>query len=341
MWKVENKCNYNKLIVFEENVIIPFFEKIIDCKKSSNSFNFLEYLNNNRQNKYYEILNYICKRKYKNIKFIDQVNLLLNSSIENLKKYYEIYKEQNNKIKKGNLDIKLVDVSEPLKIIFKDFFYESFFNNETLWKKYMDNEPFSRKKFHENFKKENAIYVCPYCDIDTLNNIGNKQVEHFFPKSKYPFLSMNGLNLISSCYSCNLPSEGKGIKNIKLPISMPYIKQIGDYINFDIDIGTKKVVLTTEYDEIKNYIKLLNLDKRYNNVRENLEHMGNGLYESILNYENKMNCILTSDKLENFIIKAKENDKKHLPFFFALKSLYSNYDNYKNKYKKLKNNSNK
>lgn len=55
------------------------------------------------------------------------------------------------------------------------------------------------------------IKVCPYCNsalvLTVENHEGEKkakyQLDHFFPKSKYPFLSISFFNLIPSCGNCN------------------------------------------------------------------------------------------------------------------------------------------
>lgn len=55
-----------------------------------------------------------------------------------------------------------------------------------------------------------GITVCPYCDDEYLDivNIGGKtkrtsEIDHFFPKSKYPALAMCFYNLIPSGQNCN------------------------------------------------------------------------------------------------------------------------------------------
>jgi hypothetical protein len=336
MWKVENKKNYKILKLFEKNVILPFFNNLLASKREKYQ-DFIQYLENNKTNKNYKILNYISKRKYKKKKFIDCINNLLKLDYNELEKYYNIYKEQNKKIEKNNLDIKIENIPKDLKAIFIEFFYEKFFNISKIWE-LIETEMFCRKKFHINFKKENSIFVCPYCDADTFTNSGNGEIEHFFPKSQFPFLAMNGLNLISSCHSCNKSFEGKGNKEIPSPISMPYLEQIGDCINFKIDILEKIIKLDTNEDRITNYIDLFQLDKRYSEdiVYKYIIESGKSWYDKIIEYKKKTGYNISSDELKKFIIIAKKNDEKVHPYFFALKSLYSNYDNYQKNYVNLK-----
>ena len=50
------------------------------------------------------------------------------------------------------------------------------------------------------------ISVCPYCNRDFVNNRGEKtsaQLDHFYPRSKFPIFAVSLYNIIPSCYACN------------------------------------------------------------------------------------------------------------------------------------------
>lgn len=160
-------------------------------------------------------------------------------------------------------------------------------------------------------------------------NIGNNQIEHFWPKSQFPFLAMNALNLISSCHSRNMPFEGKGT-SVRTPISTPYTKQIGNYVKFIMNISKEQIDISTNLQDISNYVYLLNLKNRYANpqIYNYLLNLGNSLYSDIIQYENNLGKKITDSELNNYITTAKKHDKKHIPLYFALMSIYNNYDNY-------------
>ncbi|MDR6485714.1 5-methylcytosine-specific restriction endonuclease McrA [Chryseobacterium vietnamense] len=40
--------------------------------------------------------------------------------------------------------------------------------------------------------------ICPYCNVKTV-----KTIDHFLPKSEYPYLSVTPVNLVPSCRDCN------------------------------------------------------------------------------------------------------------------------------------------
>ena len=57
------------------------------------------------------------------------------------------------------------------------------------------------------FMKKLGIKACVYCNasytVTTNDNKATFQVDHFFPKSKYPFLCISFLNLQPACMHCN------------------------------------------------------------------------------------------------------------------------------------------
>lgn len=65
---------------------------------------------------------------------------------------------------------------------------------------------FDRPKFADQFGRGNSVKVCPLCD----GGLGLGQVDHFYPKSHYPFFSCHPLNLIPICKDCNMaPCKGE------------------------------------------------------------------------------------------------------------------------------------
>lgn len=64
---------------------------------------------------------------------------------------------------------------------------------------------------------EHKLRICPYCHTSHLNYHvhGSKDMrpplDHFYPRSRYPYLGTSLYNLIPSCYQCN--SSIKGAEN--------------------------------------------------------------------------------------------------------------------------------
>ncbi|MDD2829893.1 MAG: hypothetical protein PHW18_10000 [Sulfuricurvum sp.] len=101
------------------------------------------------------------------------------------------------------------------------------------------------------------LFVCPYCHRSYIGVIesqdGSRNItpdlDHFYPKSRYPFLAVTLSNLIPSCLFCNQRSK----KNIDFYKSSIYPPQtIFDKIEFDFDPYTHKIYINNYADLITN-----------------------------------------------------------------------------------------
>jgi 5-methylcytosine-specific restriction endonuclease McrA len=59
---------------------------------------------------------------------------------------------------------------------------------------------FNRQEFVDEFEDANPeVRVCSMCD----GYLGNAEVDHFYPKAAYPYLSCHPYNLVPVCKDCN------------------------------------------------------------------------------------------------------------------------------------------
>ena len=105
--------------------------------------------------------------------------------------------------------------------------------NNILFNIFANNgyEEINKLKFIDNIN----LGSCPYCNrnyIFTVNKKGSvkPEIDHFYPKSKYPYLAASFFNLIPSCPTCN----GFGAKEAKdtfyvYPITNPYELKEDDF----------------------------------------------------------------------------------------------------------------
>jgi uncharacterized protein (TIGR02646 family) len=79
------------------------------------------------------------------------------------------------------------------------------------------------------------VGTCPYCNRNYIyttsrNKKIKPEIDHFYPKSKYPQLALSYYNLVPSCKSCN----GFGAKEEKDPFTEdlinPYLLQTDDFV---------------------------------------------------------------------------------------------------------------
>ena len=91
-----------------------------------------------------------------------------------------------------------------------------------------------------NFIKKIGLNTCPYCNRSYVYTLSKSkklkpEIDHFYPKSKYPILAISYYNLIPSCPTCN----GFGAKENQDPIAKgmksPYEINDGEFkFSFEI-----------------------------------------------------------------------------------------------------------
>jgi len=119
------------------------------------------------------------------------------------------------------------------------------------------------KNFRTSYAKKLIEYsdmrICPYCNRNYINIIENENrtiipdLDHFYPKSKYPFLSVVLSNLVPSCLSCN--ERIKGSIDFYSQAMYPPNKLFG-IIEFDFDIYLNKIYLKN-YESLDDEYKVL------------------------------------------------------------------------------------
>lgn len=153
----------------------------------------------------------------------------------------------------------------------KLFFYDKFPNHTGEW---------NRHKLLSLME----IEVCPYCQRNYISSFEENDdkrttadLDHFYPKSLYPFLALSLYNFIPSCQICN--SRFKGTKDTYNSV-YPYEESFDDLgakfktskeiiyeilgekdANFFVEIDYKN--LNKDREKVEKSIKHLGLDKVY------------------------------------------------------------------------------
>lgn len=92
-----------------------------------------------------------------------------------------------------------------------------------------------RNKFGPELLRKLDVKVCPYCNRQFINMVDGRrtikaELDHFYPKSRYPYLALSFYNLIPSCSVCN---HAKGEDEIDIH---PYEDDFQSHnVNFTID----------------------------------------------------------------------------------------------------------
>ncbi len=83
---------------------------------------------------------------------------------------------------------------------------------------------FCNRNFGRTWAQRIGVTTCPYCNrsyIFTSSKSGTRpQYDHYFPKSKYPYLALSMYNLIPCCSICN--GLKHDVDTHQTPIIYPY-----------------------------------------------------------------------------------------------------------------------
>lgn len=200
--------------------------------------------------------------------------------------------------------------------------YKNIFDK--LYETQLSNNDKFKRAFFEMFDSMN---VCPYCNRNFINPIYKSKkvgcdngmqspdIEHFYPKSMYPFLSLSISNLLPSCSFCNKVKSN--VDTLKNCIS-PY-EDIQDFeFKFPIDLSNivkHKIKLETKSDNSK----ILHLENLYSEVHEDYI---NDIYLDVLSHPEVHTSALQT------LLQQDESKKEEW-----YKSFFRNYYNEENFHK--------
>ena len=264
--------------------------------------------------KYLELLKKII---YKGKDFVIQKELFLDYENKEIDKIIKIMKKKNKK-SKSILEIR--------------------FEKLNISEEYLPNQLFCYKKFQDgnkNWGRHKLLFlmeieVCPYCQrnyISSYEENNSKKttadLDHFYPKSLYPFLALSLYNFIPSCQICN--SRFKGNKDtrdsiypyeegfdelgVKFKTSEEVIVEIlGEgYSDFYVKIDYENLKDEEDKKKVKNSIDNLGLDKVYE--KSHNQYIQNLLYNIEKYPENYLeNC--------GEIFENDDDKKKQLEEYF-------------------------
>lgn len=154
-----------------------------------------------------------------------------------------------------------------------------------------------RNFINRNLAKEWAeligVNICPYCNRSYIHTLKSKRVrpqyDHFFPKSKYPYLAVSMYNLIPCCAICNSAKKAADTYSVSKMI-YPFEEEFGYSANFTIDYDdifiylgeSDHFKLKIDYnnisnkeiaDKIKNSIEILHLEELYDKHKDYIKNI--------------------------------------------------------------------
>jgi len=221
-------------------------------------------------------------------------------------------------------DIEFNNLIDEIKII-KFFFKDKYI---TLFNKI-------RNKLGAKLQQENKIFLCPYCQRNYVNIIQKDSLtikpdlDHFYPKAKYPFLAATIDNLIPACQVCNSRLK-KEIDFYKIKHLHPLkpTENIFRKLEF-LYLGNKNMYIKGKSYlsvEEQQYIKTFRIEEIYNTHTEVLDDIleKNKKY----NYVKKHHILRTCPSMGMRTIKELvfheyiNIDEKRVPMSSLKKSLF-------------------
>ena len=259
--------------------------------------------------KYLELLKKIID---KGKDFIIQKELFLDYENKEIDKIIKIMKKKNKKSK------------SILEICFEKL---------NISEEYLPNQLFCYKKLQTGNKDWNrhkllsliGIEICPYCQRNYISSYEENNdekttadLDHFYPKSLYPFLALSLYNFIPSCQICNsrfkgnkdtrdsvyLYEEGFDELGVKFRTSKEVISEIlGErYSDFYVKIDYENLKNKEDGEKVKNSIENLGLDRVYK--KSHNQYIQNLLYNIEKYPENYLeNCV---EMFESNVDKKKQ-----------------------------------
>jgi hypothetical protein len=189
-------------------------------------------------------------------------------------------------------------------------------------------ENWFQKKYSKVFLDKLNLDTCTYCNRNyTLNLVDSRaraELDHWFPKEKYPILSLSFFNLIPSCHSCN---HIKGSPNINWLEALdnyvhPYLIEKDQFFkfgfNYDVSLDDYKVEIEVKKgSKIERTLIANNLKEIYNsNANKELKDLIDLRYKYSDNYidiliNQTFKGLMTEEEIYRMIFGIEINEKSY------------------------------
>jgi len=176
------------------------------------------------------------------------------------------------------------DIPQPLRGHLEDLF-KYLYNKVLNTSAYISNHCNMKEHFNESRELNRKYKYCPFCGLYRLNSnfdIKRDDYDHYLPKAKYPFNSINFRNLVPICNECNTkykkakdPLFKDDDKSKRRKVFYPYdtlidnmsfklsiVSQGKSYITDD-DLSMEITSDLNRYDEINSWDDVFEIKKRY------------------------------------------------------------------------------
>lgn len=211
------------------------------------------------------------------------------------------------------------ELSKNLKDFFKNLYSQSFLSLKSI----KDRIGIIEGHYHD-FMEVNNEGKCPFCGINDVKGLDHSKREaydHYLPKDKYPFNSINFYNLVPTCHECN--SSYKLTKNPLFTNTGQRRKAFYPFSNNSPSIEIEVILNITDWstmskndihlntgpdhkrEEIATWVDVYGIEERYK-AKCCGENDGKGWIREIV--DESANYGLTPQQYLNGKLKTSEND---------------------------------
>ena len=202
------------------------------------------------------------------------------------KKHSKIYAElycRNSTLNQENVKrLLLADRTKMKEYITKfDTYEKKPTEADELLEKIFRYDRYSQRKVVTDILRKMDIDVCPYCNRQYIYIVESgkvrPQLDHYYPKDRYPYLALCLYNMVPCCGICNMTKSD--LDTFSKPVLYPYEEEFGYNASFTLKIRnnvnyvkvlqgvssefTISINQKNEKDEIKNQIEKMHLKELY------------------------------------------------------------------------------
>ncbi|MEM5557682.1 hypothetical protein AAHK07_04085 [Aliarcobacter cryaerophilus] len=266
------------------------------------------------------------------LKYIrDNLKDILKADTKEIKIFIEYFK--NNYSNSIGIEGQKKEEWHPLYKIIRDEIFEKEYKN---W----GNRKVEYSAYE--FVKKLDLKTCPYCNrnytfiVDEESGKLRPEIDHFYPKSIYPFLAMSFYNLIPSCPICNHTKSSKIKENLINPYDIKDDDFKFTYKPIDIsfsEVESKKYNMNSFEIEFKNKnenIDIFKLDELYKQHKDIVVDLliKKAYYPKSYIKELENNFGFTKDEIYRYLLNnyKKEEDLHKRPLSKLIKDISEELD---------------
>lgn len=160
---------------------------------------------------------------------------------EKYRKLYKFLYNTRGDVNEGNVELLLLADQQIMEKYIKLFGKYTGEDSKILQNKVFKYKEYCERKTLVEILRKIKVSVCPYCNRQYIFTVEKgrvrAQIDHFYPKSKYPYLAVSLYNMIPCCPICN--QSKSSLDTAENPILFPFEEEMGNDVKFELKLKEK------------------------------------------------------------------------------------------------------